>query len=506
MQRTHLPTCWESVASHRYPSLNRDMAVDVVVVGAGITGLTAALLLQRQGKRVAILEAFQIGSGTSGATTAHLTTDTDHDYTVLVRSYGVERAALVRRSLTEAIDRIEMLAKTERIDCQFRRVPGYLYTEKRADLEWLDEELEALQSVGMPVERVAEVPLPFKIQRGILFSHQAAFHPLLYLNGLAKAFVEAGGLLFEQSKVASFTSGSPCTVVTSQGTVTADQLILATHTPLGLNPLHAALAPVRSFVLSLRTSRRVPDALFWDTEEPYNYLRLLSPEVPGVVIVGGKDRKTAHGREADSFAELEAYARERFDDAVFLERWSAQLYDPADHVPFIGKSPVGESTYLATGFSGDGMTYGTLAGVMLSEQIFGRKTPYDDLYRPARLRLSGLKELVHDQLDVAKKFVGDRLPGKLPHSIADMAPSTGRVVSIDGKKIAAYCDASGKARTFSAVCPHLGCLVRWNESNGSFDCPCHGSRFSDTGDVIEGPSVSGLRAVDLHPKSDRAPT
>jgi nitrite reductase/ring-hydroxylating ferredoxin subunit len=240
-----------------------------------------------------------------------------------------------------------------------------------------------------------------------------------------------------------------------------------------------------------------PPALYWDTNEPYNYLRVAgSPDDP-VVLVGGRDAKTGTADERAAFGALESYARERFGVERVVARWAAQLYDPADHLPFIGKSPLAEHVYVATGFSGDGLPLGALAAAMLAHQVLGETTPYDKLFRPARLRLGGVKAFVQDQLHVAKHFLGDRLPRFAESKVAQLAAGEGCVDAFGGAKVAAYRTPAGELRTFSAVCPHLRCLVHWNARESTFDCPCHGSRFDTAGRPLEGPALEGLTEVEL---------
>jgi glycine/D-amino acid oxidase-like deaminating enzyme/nitrite reductase/ring-hydroxylating ferredoxin subunit len=503
---------WQDQPVPSRPALDSDLTADVCVVGAGITGLTAALRLLRTGARVVVVEADRIGAGTSGKTTAHFTAVYDHDYALLEKVYGGDTAGLVARSLSEAIDAVERTVEAEAIDCDFRRVSGWLYTESPEDEHEIEQEMEAALRAGLDVAASRNVPLPFQTAFGFEARNQAQLHIMRYLSGLAEAIERHGGRICEGTRVAAIEEGKPCLVRTTRSapsasgphghTILARDIVLATHIPLGRSIIHAALPPYRSFVMAVK-AKVIPNGLFWDNATPYNYLRNQRTDDGVLLIVGGKDRKTGHGRERDSFSALEAYVRTRFDVESIVARWSAQFYDTLDHLPYIGRRPMSSHVSIATGFSGDGMTFGTLAGHMLADQIAGRVTPYDKIYEPARIHLmAGLKQLIHENLDNAKSFLGDRLPKPRRASFAGLGPGDGAVVGGGWAPIAAFRDDTGALHTFSAVCPHMKCVVRWNADQKSFDCPCHGSRFSTSGAPLEGPSLAPLAPTQV--EDDRA--
>lgn len=495
------PSLWGSTVNlQRFPSFKAagsDMRrFDVVVVGGGITGLTCAWLLKKAGKKVAVLEAKTIGSGTTGQTTAHITAAYDHDYMTLEGAYGVDVAKDVCSSLLTAIDDLETIIRETGINCDFMRVPGYYYSESMQDKEELTEKCAGAQRAGLPVRMTDTVPLPFSVAVAYEVANQAQFHPLKYLQGLAMAVDGEGSAVFENTRVFDFADGEPCVVETNHGKLSGEQVVLATHNPLGFSFIQSELPPYRSFVVAFKTPTPLTQALFWDNADPYHYIRSYVSDSGSYMIVGGCDFKTAHGEDADSYRQLETYVREKFSDVPIEYRWSGQYYDPTDHLPFIGLRPGHANVYVASGFSGDGMSFGMVAARLIADEIFGLKSPYEDLYSPTRMHLQNLGTFIKENADVAKCFVGDRISAMNNDASEPLQPGEGRIIHRGLSSVAAYRTEQGGVRYFSAVCPHMKCLVRWNHTERSFDCPCHGSRFDTRGQVLEGPSLSPLKALD----------
>ncbi len=496
----HQPYWMVEVERASFPALEGDHEFDVAVVGAGITGLTAALLLKRAGKRVAVLERRRVGSGNTGRSTGHLTTVVDSRYHRLEKSFGREGARLVAGSLRDAIDQVERFTRELSIDCAFERLPGYHYSEE-GDLDTVHQELEAARRAGLLAEMTREVPLPFPTAAAFVARDQAQFQPLAYLQGMARAIEGGGCRIFEYSPVLELGSDSPRTLRSEKGSVIAPEVLVATHTPLGVNLLQTEIAPYRSYVLAARLNNVFPDALFWDTEQPYNYLRRSSAAAGDIVIVGGKDHKTAHGDERQSFDALESYLRDRFNVGEILFCWSSQYYEPNDGLPFIGRAPGARDIHVATGYSGDGLTFGTLGGMINADLILGQTNTYAELYRPTRLHLAGLGHFMSENLDNARRFIADRLSSDHAECIDKIGPGEGCVLRHDKRQLAANRDQAGTLHTFSAVCPHMKCLVRWNPAEETWDCPCHGSRFGSSGQPIEGPALTGLERKEVEGKS-----
>ena len=411
-----------------FPPLGGNARADVCVIGAGIAGLSTAYLLAKAGKKVVVLEARSIGGGESGRTTAHLTNAMDDRIYVLEHVHGEEGARQVVRSHGAAVDRIEQIVRDENIDCDFERVDGYLFLGGGDGEQVLDDELAAAHRTGLSgVEKLPSIPnAGFASGPCLRFPNQAQFHILKYLAGVAAAIVRAGGRIYCDTHVSSVEGGSPCKVETDgKHTVTADAVCVCTNSPVtDMYTTHVKMAPYRTCVIAAVVPRgSVPAALYWDTPDPYHYIRIqrLSEPVPGALagdgmydalIVGGEDYKTAHASNVEErWNCLEEWMRERWPQArEVIYRWSGEVFEPNDYLAFIGPNPDGaKNVYIATGDSGQGMTHGTIAGMLLSDLILGRSNPWATVYDPKRvsLRAPSLKELLKENLDVAAQYVVD---------------------------------------------------------------------------------------------------
>ncbi|HVF59109.1 MAG TPA: FAD-dependent oxidoreductase [Thermoanaerobaculia bacterium] len=492
---------WKTSEPPRRAELPGDLTVDVAVVGAGMTGLTLAALLARSGREVAVVEAERVGAGTSGGTSAHVTQVLDHRYHELASKWGEEGARGVAASGRAGLERIAAFVAEEGIDCDFARVPGWLYTEKPEDAGRIDEEVETARKLGVEAARDDRPGLPFPVAAAVRFADQARFHPVAYLAGLADAAERAGARLYEGTRVRDVESGAPCRLETDRGVVTANAVVLATHTPAGFNLLQTAVEPMRSYVLALRLDGGAPppDGLFWDTEEPYHYTRLQPGADGPLLVVGGADHLTGgEDHPEDAYRGLEAYARQRWPVAAVEHRWSSQFYEPIDGLPFIGHSPVARNLYVATGYSGTGLVLATLAGMLLADELQDRENPWADLYRTRRFKpLAGGPKFLEMNIGAARRFVGDRLAAEKVEDLRDVPPGEGRVVEWRGQKVAVFHEETGALHAVSAVCTHAFCLVDWNSAEKTWDCPCHGGRYRPDGSVIEGPPVADLAPVEL---------
>jgi glycine/D-amino acid oxidase-like deaminating enzyme/nitrite reductase/ring-hydroxylating ferredoxin subunit len=500
---THQPLWQETAPGPSFPPLSGDLDVDVAIVGAGITGLTTAAQLAAAGLTVAVLERHRVGAGETGHTTAHLTEVVDTRYRTLVRDFGEASARLVGDASRTAIHLIEELSRTYGIDCGFERLDAYLYCENADDLDMLREELEAAQRSGVRGEITRDVPLPFPTAGALRFPDQAQFHPTRYLRSLSATLAERGVRFFEHTMVRNVEDDEPCRVETDRGVVTARDVVVATNVPVNNRVLlHTKLAAYRTYAVAAAVPERAAvRGLFWDTADPYHYTRTARIDGTTWLVVGGEDHKT--GLETDTgqrYRALEAFARERFALPAVSHSWSGQVIEPVDGLPYIGRNPFGTHVYVATGYSGNGMTFGTLAGQVLSDLIAGRQNAYAPLLTPGRITpLASAVDFVTENVDFPRHLVADRLTNfdATADSPADLGPGEGRLLTIDGKKLAVSRDRAGVLHALSPVCTHLGCDVRWNAAEGSWDCPCHGSRFDQEGRVLNGPASTELERREL---------
>jgi glycine/D-amino acid oxidase-like deaminating enzyme/nitrite reductase/ring-hydroxylating ferredoxin subunit len=509
---------WMDVEVPQYTPLRADTTADVVVVGAGIAGLSVAYHLARAGKKVVVLDDGPIGGGETCRTTAHLSWALDDRFYELEKVHGEEGSRLAAESHMAAVNRIEQVVQLEEIDCDFERLDGYLFSGVHEDRKQLDEELEAAHRAGLiDVRRVERAPIPdYETGPALLFPNQGQFHPMKYLAGLARAIEKHGGAIHCYSHVMSIKGGSPASVTTADGYgVTAGAVCVCTNAAISDYALtHARQAPYRTYVVAFAIPRgALVPALYWDNPDPYHYVRLAripdaeaTPTKGSVVhdalIVGGEDEKTGqHHDMEERWRCLEQWTRHRFPVREVLHRWSGQVLEPADYMAWIGRDPGGEeNVYIASGDSGHGMTHGTIAGILLTDLVLGRDNPWEKLYDPKRLRVSASSalEFAKENINVAAQYLDYLKPSEVSN-LDDIPVGEGRVIRRGRKRVAVYRDESGTLHEKSAVCTHMGCVVSWNPGEKSWDCPCHGSRFDPHGKVLNGPAVEGLG--DAEPES-----
>jgi glycine/D-amino acid oxidase-like deaminating enzyme/nitrite reductase/ring-hydroxylating ferredoxin subunit len=493
------------------PPLNSDAQADVVIVGAGIAGLTTAYLLTKEGKRVVVLDDGPVAGGDTCRTTAHLSNALDDRYYELERLHGEAGARLAAESHTAAIDRIEAIVNEEKIDCDFARVDGYLFVPPGDDPAQLGDELRAAHRAGLhEVEHVERAPIEsFDTGAALRFPRQGQFHILKYLNGLTEAVKRSGGEIYTQTHASEIAGGEgKARVETSNGAiVTAGAVVVATNSPVNDRvAIHTKQAGYRTYVVGARIGRSsVPSILLWDTPDPYHYVRVQRVEGVGetggydVLIVGGEDHKT--GQEDDGeerFRCLEEWTRERFPQIESFEfRWSGQVMEPVDGLAFIGQNPLdSDNVYIATGDSGHGMTHGTIAGILLTDLILGRENKWAELYDPSRKTLGAIRDFAEENLNVAAQYTDLLTPGEIS-DVAELKAGDGAIIRRGLTKVACYRDESGALHERSAICTHLGCVVQWNSLEKTFDCPCHGSRFQTDGHVVNGPALNALSEVEV---------
>jgi glycine/D-amino acid oxidase-like deaminating enzyme/nitrite reductase/ring-hydroxylating ferredoxin subunit len=492
-----------------FAPLQEDTRANVCIVGAGIAGMSAAYMLTRAGKAVVVVDDGPIGGGESGRTTAHITAALDDGYETILRLHGEEGARQAAESHMAAIQHIETIVSTEDIDCNFERVDGYLFLGKGGKYEILEKELEAARQAGLTdLKILSRAPLNgFDTGPVLHYPRQAQFHSLKYLTGLANAIIRDGGRIYCGTKVMSVEDGEPAIVKTADGhRILADDVIVATNSPVNdWMVMHTKQSPYRTYVVGFRIPRgSVPHILMWDTEEPYHYVRIASvgsekrSDSPNhefeTLIVGGEDHKTGQAHNMDErFSNLERWTKERFPMAGEVTyRWSGQVLEPVDAMAFIGKNPGNDKhIYIHTGDSGNGMTHGTIGGMLLTDLILGNENPWAKLYDPSRINFRSALTFSKENINVAEQYAQWLTPGDVGN-IDEIAPDSGAVIRKGVHKIAVYKDPNGVVTQRSAVCTHLYCIVDWNDTEKTWDCPCHGSRFDPYGKVVNGPAIADL--------------
>jgi glycine/D-amino acid oxidase-like deaminating enzyme/nitrite reductase/ring-hydroxylating ferredoxin subunit len=497
-------SCWmEGVPPIDAPPLTADATCDVVVIGSGIAGLSAAYELSRFGRSVIVIDRGRIANGMTARTTAHLATELDDFYSELIRVRGEDEARLYHDSQVAAVNRIEAICRDEGIDADFARVDGYLFPARDEDKVDLEEEYQACLKIGIEdVEWVDRAPVPgIDTGMALRFGRQARFHPTKYLAGLARAIVARGGRLYGDTTHVGDAEVDGKVEITTEGgaVIRASAAIFATNSPTNDKvAIHSKQHPDRTYAIAGRVAKgSVPDALVWDTYDAYHYVRIQPwNESEDLLIVGGEDHRSGEVNDMDErFARLEQWTRERYPSYAASDyRWSGQVMEPIDFMPFSGRNPGSKNIYIHTGDSGMGITNGVAGSLTLLPLILGEDSRYAPIFDPSRksaTSTASIGEFIRGQAGAAKNFAEYITPGEVS-SVEDIAPGEGAVIREGLSKIAAYRAEDGSVTKRSAVCTHLGCLVHWNGFEKCWDCPCHGSQFAPDGQVLNGPAVKPL--------------
>ncbi|PWV56758.1 FAD-dependent oxidoreductase [Chitinophaga sp. S165] len=480
---------------------DKNIVYDVIIVGGGITGISTALLLQEAGKQCLVLEAVEIGYGTTGGTTAHLNTLLDVPYYVIAKNFGEENAAHVAEATAAAISLIKNNVQRFNIDCGFKEADAYLFAQDEEQEKELEKIRDTSAKAGLDITYIDGTPVPVPYTKAVRVKGQAKFSPLEYVHGIAKAFEDAGGVILQNCKVINTSRESTLKVETNAGIFSAVDLIYATHIPPGINLLHLRCAPYRSYAMAVTLKDGTyPEELSYDMHDPYHYYRSQVVKGETYLIVGGEDHKTGMEENTEKcFQRLESHIRKYFPVKEVAYKWSSQYFEPADGLPYIGYLPGAEDhIYVASGYGGNGMTYSSVAALLLKQIILQEKPALEKLFDPNRIKpIAGFTNFVTHNTDVVKEFFGKLFSGEEITQLAELAPGEGRLVEYHDRKIALYKNEEGRLYALNPNCAHMKCDVKWNQAERSWDCPCHGARYNYDGKVMTGPADSDLEGLAL---------
>ena len=493
---------WQNTVEE-YQSVNTmdpSLLYDVIIVGGGITGITTALLLQQSGMKCLVIEAHSLCFGTTGGTTAHINTLLDVPYSKMEKNFSKEKAKMVADSLKEAINLIKDNIKKYNIDCGFKTTTATLFAQDDKQKDELEEISRATTDAGVENKYIDQISVPIKFLNAIQVPGQAKFIPVRYVYKLAEEFEKAGGAIMQQCRVLHADENEIVTVETSKGICKGRFLIYATHIPPGVNLLHFRCVPYRSYAMAVTLKdKSYPEDLVYDMYDPYHYYRTQEIDGQKYFIAGGDDHKTAHqDNHENCFRSLEAHMRKHFSIEGTVFKWSSQYYESSDGLAYIGQLPGHEKIFAATGFGGNGMPYSHVAALSLKRTICREDNPYQELYDPNRLKpVAGFKDFVSHNVDVVKQFASRFFSGEEIKELAELATDEGKIVNYKDEKLAVYKDKNGVVHAMSPICTHVGCEVKWNNAELTWDCPCHGARYSYTGTVVNGPASKNLAKVNV---------
>jgi glycine/D-amino acid oxidase-like deaminating enzyme/nitrite reductase/ring-hydroxylating ferredoxin subunit len=486
-------TYWNATAGEgpSFPALAGDIEVDVAIIGGGIVGITTARLLKDRGLRVAVVEARRVGRQVTGKSTAKISSQHGILYQTLVRKFGEDKARLYAEAQESGIREIARLAKQYGIDADIEPMPAFVYTRDDSYVEQIEKEVEVAKRLGLPASLTRETGLPFDVLAAMRWDDQAQFHPTKYVAGLAATIPGEGSHVFENSRAVDYETTK---VVTDAGSVTARNVVMATHLPLGQVGMYYSLAYPMAEPVIAAPIRRVPGGMYKNAEQPGHSIRTHRQGDKVYGIVAGNHYKPGHvDDELKYMADIERWLAEHFDAGPVEYRWINEDYSAMDSAPFIGWSSHGEKGYLvATGFAAWGISNGTAAAMVIAALATGKENEWTAMFDAARIKpVAGAPEFIKENAEVAAHLVSGYLSRK-PKSFDELAPGDAAIMKVDGDNVAAFRDEIGKVHAVSAVCTHMGCLVGWNATDRTWDCPCHGSRFELSGEVIHGPATQPL--------------
>ncbi len=492
---------WQTYGlSTNFPTLSQDIEVDVAIIGGGISGITNAQLLKENGLRVAVIESHKVGISNTGHSTGNLYEVMGTELIEIRKKYPAAVVEKLIRSRREGVDFIEANIKRFQIDCDFIRTPWYFYSAVEEKKHLIEEHYEICREIGLQVSKTDIQHPSLRSVSAIMVDNQAQFNPLRYTQALATSIHDSNCLIYENTSVTDVDEKhGKLFLQTSNGVVTASHVIHASHTPKGVMAFHTLMEPYREYGIAAKVKdpQHPRGVHFGHYGEEHFSTRLYERNGEYYLIVVGSPHKVGHGDTNREMRKLESFAAKHFEVIEFTHRWGGQHYRPADELPYIGKKGTSARTYVATGFATHGLVYGTVAAFIITDQILGRQNEYEEIYSAARFTpVKSAKKMLKENTTVFSALVKDYF--HRDHSpLASVAPGEGRVLDHEGHKLAVYRDEENELKVCSAVCTHFGCIVRWNNDEKSWDCPCHGSRFDTDGEVLEGPALHALAKADL---------
>lgn len=503
MSGIHLSTrsVWGSTPSESeiFEPMARGEVVDVAIIGAGITGLSVAYNLVKKGLKVAVVDSAYAGMGSTGSSTGNLYIPTAKFQTILSK-HGQRALEAVVASRSAALNFVEERVREFNIDCAFTRVPWNYFTTQKGDVAEIDKERDAVKLTGLITRDTPPAGFPFPVQSIISVDNQAQFNPLRYVRKLASSIAGENCRIYENTRVTAVNDGSPCLVETPKGVITAGKVVQATHTPKGIYAVHAMMEVYREWAVAAKLNVPLSPGIYWSHEGKEKYsIRTYTDETGSYLIVLDDSHKVGHKEDtSSSFEKIERYVKSVFNTEEIVYRWAAQNYSPADSLPYIGTSPLQKNVYIATGFEADGLIYGTAAGIIISDLITGRYNSWAEVFDPKRFTPGASAEkTIKENLDVLTHLLKDYVIRGTEKELSSVTSGQGKIIEYEGRKAAAYRDETGTLHVVSAVCPHMGCIVHWNNAERSWDCPCHGSRFGTDGLLLEGPAFMDLEQYSI---------
>lgn len=492
----------ETYDYENHPSLTQDIAVDIAIIGGGITGITTALELLPSGKEIAIFEAEKIASGTTSYSTANLYAPVMQSHHTITSKFNQQAVNTIIQSRSHAIDYIESTIRKLNIDCHFYRRPLYLFTHDNKKIKWLEKEMTILQMAKISIKEISSFPLDINALKIIKLEDQARFNPYIYVNEIATYLASKGCKIFENTSITKIEENkNQCILYANGKKIVARKVVMATHIPKGINLKQMLTFPYRSYVVGIKHNNQYQPGHFWDLDSmnSISVHNVFSNE-NDILLIAGSNHKVGQPRLSSynqHYEELEKYAKQHFKTENIHYRWSAQHYQSADLVPFVGLAHrFSKHLYMATGFATDGLTYGTVAGILLSDLLQDKPNSWHDLYDTKRFKpIAIAQKMIKENVNVTCRYIKDNLCPASRKPGSELKPDEASIIKIDGKKCAAYRDNENNLHVVSAICPHMQCVVNWNEAEKTWDCPCHGSRFSVDGKVIEGPAFHPLERI-----------